>query len=150
MIERNGSIWDIGADAVVIPTNSGTNKDREAIMGKGVAKQAADKYPYLAATLGQDIYHHGVRVVHFPIPKGHNIIIFPTKTMWHMPAKIDLIESSAKALVTLVDFNVFGWTMIALPRVGCGEGKLKWPDVKAVLEPLLDDRFVVCSLYGHK
>ena len=35
--------------------------------------------------------------------------------------------------------------VVALPRVGRGNGRLDWKDVKPILEGL-DDRFVVCYM----
>ena len=36
---------------------------------------------------------------------------------------------------------------IAIPRPGCSNGGLNWEiDVKPIIEPLLDDRFIIYSL----
>lgn len=32
---------------------------------------------------------------------------------------------------------------ILIPKPGCGNGGLKWEDVKKQIEPLLDDRFII-------
>lgn len=56
-------------------------------------------------------------------------------------SNLDIIRHSAEELVELTD--VRRWRRVCLPRVGAGLGGLKWNDVKAVLDPILDERFVV-------
>ena len=62
---------------------------------------------------------------------------------WACKAKPDLIVQSCKQLVKLAD--QYGWKKILLPRPGCGAGELQWKDIKKIIQPLLDDRFVVCT-----
>ena len=62
---------------------------------------------------------------------------------WACKADIKLIERSCHQLVELTDR--MGWKSVLLPRMGCGRGELNWEDVKKVVEPLLDDRFIVCT-----
>jgi hypothetical protein len=72
----------------------------------------------------------------------YRIVSFPVKHRWQDAADLELIKRSALELVELVDRNAWA-RKIKLPRPGCGNGRLRWSDVKPVLEPLLDDRFVV-------
>ncbi len=60
---------------------------------------------------------------------------------WQGYANIDIIRHSAEELVELTDEE--GWKSVVLPQVGCGNGGLKWSEVKEVLDPILDDRFFV-------
>jgi hypothetical protein len=57
-------------------------------------------------------------------------------------AGLELIKRSAGELVLLAD-KYPGYLRICLPRPGCGNGQLEWRDVKQVIRPILDDRFVV-------
>ena len=59
-----------------------------------------------------------------------------------MKSDINLIDKSIKQLVELT--NQMGWETVVLPRIGCGNGGLNWDDVKPVIEPYLDHRFIVC------
>ena len=66
---------------------------------------------------------------------------FPVKHQWFdEKADLKLIEKSCKDLVeSLAD----GLT-IALPKIGCGAGKLEWDEVKPILEKYFkDDRFII-------
>lgn len=142
MKEVTGDLFSYPCDARVIPTNGQVKSNGLAIMGAGVAKQAAAENEQLAARLGRAIQQNGVRceVIDHGIPAT---IAFPTKYDWRWVSDIQLIASSTKELVALT--NQYGWQVIALPHVGAGLGCLAWSDVSKFLEKELDDRFVVVS-----
>jgi O-acetyl-ADP-ribose deacetylase (regulator of RNase III) len=56
---------------------------------------------------------------------------------------LELIENSAKELKTMV--QRFGLKNVVVPRMGCGNGGLRWEDVKKIVGPILDDRFTIVS-----
>jgi len=59
-----GNIWNlVDTHAIVIPTNAGWNKNGHAIMGRGLALQAKNKFPIITSLLGE-IYqrYHNVLV----------------------------------------------------------------------------------------
>jgi len=70
-----------------------------------------------------------------------NIYSFPVKHKWFYKADLKLIKRSCKELVKLVDRDEY--KKVVLPRVGCGNGKLEWIDVKPILKKYFDDRFYV-------
>jgi O-acetyl-ADP-ribose deacetylase (regulator of RNase III) len=146
MIERSGNIWESGADAICVTTNSVVKSNGEAVMGKGIALQAAQYYPMLPVYVGNCLKTFGNKVFMFPLTSdvvtGEPFIVtFPTKLDWRAPSLIGLIAKSAEELVVLADQH--GWNRVALTRVGCGNGNLKWADVKPVIEKYFDDRFEV-------
>lgn len=67
---------------------------------------------------------------------------------WKAPADLGIIERSARQLVTAADNSALNWNTVLLPQPGTGNGRLKWEDVKPVIEPILDDRFVVVTYDG--
>lgn len=148
MIEVKGNLWTYPADVRVITTNGTVKRNGEAVMGRGCALEAKELYDGVAAYLGKCIREEGNKV-HFLFGRGVNgpddvgLISFPVKHQWHEKADLKLIRTSALQLVELMNFN--SHKIIVMPKPGCGNGKLKWADVKAVLEPILDNRFHVIT-----
>ncbi len=144
MLEITGDLWNFHAKGhwIVIPTNGVVNQEGRAVMGKGVAKEAAIRMPGLADTLGLRLEQGGNRV--YAMDELH-LFTFPTKDHWREKSRPALIDGSARELV----WQVGRWRVagpIYLPRVGCGAGGLEWAEVKPVLAKALNDRFVVVSL----
>jgi hypothetical protein len=140
MLEIEGDIWANAATTVVaITTNGSLTRGGRAIFGRGVAKQAAGRYPDLAEILGRLLKEKGNHV--FDI--GSGIVSFPVEeTPWSLP-DVRIIARSAQELRQLAD--VSGWQKIIVPRPGCGGGGLAWKEVKPLIEPWFDERFVVIS-----
>lgn len=143
MIETQGSIWShFPCQAAVIPTNGETNAKGEAIMGKGVALQAAKLYTDLPLRLGAVLKATGNICYVFFMPDGA-LITFPTKGDWKRPSTLSRIEKSLHQLVFLA--NSLQIQNISLPLVGCGAGGLSKESVKPLLEKHLDDRFTLLT-----
>ncbi len=140
MREVTGDLWIIKADAKVIPTNGIMRRDGAAVMGRGVALQAKQRYPKIEFALGTLLKNLGNHVYYFYCET--DFLSFPVKHHWKTTADLNLIERSCQELVTRVNAQ-HQWKRIALPRVGCGNGGLDWKDVKPILEKYLDDRFIV-------
>ncbi len=144
MREETGSIFEYpGADAIVIPVNWTTKRNGDAVMGAGVALEAARRWPELPQRLGLSIHFAGGPAPqHYVMSKdGQHVVCFPTKGDWRMLADITAIKIQVPVLVRMADH--FDWQTVVMPRLGCGLGQLQWDDVRAVLAPLLDDRFIV-------
>ena len=148
MKEITGNIWGFHDQGwIVIPVNGAVKNNGEAIMGAGLAKQAATRFPELSKELGSwitdsgsNVYWHGVET---------HIITFPTKHRdWRADSCLGMIDESAWKLGK---WNEPASGDIYLPRLGCGErtGRLQWKDVRPVLEKYLGDRFIVVTLPGE-
>lgn len=152
MIEAVGDLFEYPADAVVIPVNWTVKRNGEAVMGAGVAKQAALKWPQIPKALGAAIQcvPKLPTVLYMPPQKvGYPfVVLFPTKLHWRDPSTLAMVEQSADALRTMTEQKA--WRSVALPRVGCGLGGLSWDDVQPVLAKYLDDRFVVLTPIGAR
>jgi hypothetical protein len=108
-------------------------------MGRGVARQAALRFPGIVEKLGSLMAEQGNHVFDL----GSGIVSFPVEdTAWSQP-DVRLIARSAEELRILADCS--GWRRVFVPRPGCGGGGLVWKDVKPALETWLDGRFTVIS-----
>lgn len=152
MREIKGDLWDVAealqADAVVITTNGFVKKNGEAVMGRGVALEAKQRWGDLPRLLGASIRKFGNKLHAFTLelPNGtsQTIITFPVKTNWWEKADPELIYHSALNLKVWAEHLSYNIKCIVLPRPGCGNGGLEWERVKPILEKWLgDDRFVV-------
>lgn len=155
MNEIYGDIWDIvdsgGWDALAITTNGYVRKDGRATMGRGIAKEAADRFPELPGQLGQAIRNFGNKVHVFSGYAPYDLVSFPVKPAfgpngelgWKTKADMDLVVESLESLVYYADR--YDWLNVILPRPGVGNGGLKWAEVKPLLESRLDDRFSVVT-----
>lgn len=148
MKEVYGDIWDYhwesgkkiyikGSSWIVITTNGSVRKDGACVMGRGVAKQAALKFPMLPFELGKCLKSEFGNTVYMFMQ--YKILTFPVKHNWREKADLNLIEKSCKELVKEAPRQ----DNIYMVRPGCGNGGLDWKDVKPVLEKYLDDRFTV-------
>lgn len=143
MKELHGDIWDFHAKGryICITTNGSINKLGRAVMGRGVAREAAIRFPELPNQLGRTIQNYGNHTNVFP---EYRVICLPVKHQWHQTADMDLIKRSCQEMVQ--GLRMWGFKAeeeFALVRPGCGNGNLNWSDVKPMLEKILDDRFLV-------
>jgi len=174
----NGNIFSLvgKVDAICITTNGCIKKDGSNVMGKGVAKQARDKWPGLEFALGRLIKDNGNHVQKIINIEGTYIVSFPTKPDhiyimnasdlnqkvvsymrskmsitnfcpgWACKSDINLIKQSASELIELADKE--GWKSVAIPKPGCSNGELNWKEVSGILSDILDDRFIICDIGG--
>lgn len=130
-----GNIWDLhSTHYIVIPTNIGWTKEGKNVMGAGLAKQAAQRFPELpkkygnACKLGEDAA--------FCIALKERLVLFPVKPLnkqqpwlsWKNKADLDLIEQSC---IKLKDFI---GRPFAMPLVGCGNGGLSQDQVLPIID----------------
>lgn len=145
MKEIKGNLWDVPSDAICITTNGTLRRDGSCVMGRGCAAEAKLYHPKIDFLLGAGIKKHGNCVLWF---KDLKIFSFPVKHNWWEKADIDLIVTSANQLKSSVD-NLTSQGVklenVVIPRPGCGNGQLKWTDVKPAIEDILDDRFSIIT-----
>jgi hypothetical protein len=178
MIEVQGDLWEYGpVDVRCITTNGdvagdGEKVKRHAVMGRGVARQATQRFPdvaYRLAWLLQKFGNRPMKIMQIGpmgcdglhkdetpgrcqrdehrIKPGVWLVSFPVKHHWRDQADLDLILSSALKLRDMAD--KFGWQRVLIPRPGCGNGGRDWlTEVAPLLHPVLDDRFLVAIPSG--
>jgi hypothetical protein len=166
MLEIKKNLWDCdGPNTLIcITTNGFVKNNGEAVMGRGCAKEAAERWPQFPKMFGEMLNRLGNTVViwdnqetgtyvenveDLPDLQGQ-LATFPVKHNWWEEADLELIKKSAEDLVRLVNCfaredlpDMTTFEKIYIPRPGCGNGKLSWEIVKVILEPILDDRFII-------
>lgn len=160
------TIMEDGVDAICITTNGHYTVEGEACMGGGCAGVCARRWPETSLRLGKCLKNFGTNIpfVIGALDKDANyveptlklirdrkfktlILSFPTIDNLLEGAKLSLVQQSTEELVKMVDR--FGLRNVICPRPGVGIGGLVWSEVKAVIEPMLDDRFTIVS-FDHE
>ena len=140
MQELRGDIWNYHEDGqwIVITTNGAVRHDGACVMGRGVALQAAQKFPDLPYRIGDRIRQSGNHVYAFTTLR---IFSFPVKRIWSETASLSLIVESAEQLVKFL--GVMKIDRVYCVRPGCGNGGLTWSTVKPSIETIFDDRVCI-------
>ena len=140
-----GDIFDyIGkADVVCVTTNGIVKTNGELVMGAGVAKAFATRYPDMPQVLGKKVNANGNIVYQGGEDKGTAILSFPTKNHFKDKADLNLIIKSAKRLLSFA--NKKQWKKIIIPSPGTGLGALSKEEVYEELNKIFDNRFYIIT-----
>jgi O-acetyl-ADP-ribose deacetylase (regulator of RNase III) len=139
----DGDIFDAPPEAwITIPVNT------VGVLGKGLAKQFAERYPDEA-----DAYRDECRAGRLPVGTvmwclAHDRIIlwFPTKQHWRDPSRLEWIEAGLVSLASFIREDPI--EAIAIPMLGCGLGGLDWADVRPLIERYLGPIEARVLVYG--
>jgi hypothetical protein len=149
MKELQADIWEVECDFLCITTNGIVKKDGSLVMGKGIAKEAATKFPDMARELGTlvDCAGNHVYLAWYSLRNGKatSILSFPTKHHFRDKSDLKLIEQSCVELRAILARHKIETAIVLLPRPGCGCGGLDWESqVKPLLQELLpEDNYIV-------
>ena len=137
-------IFASGADALVCPSNT------RGTPGKALAAAFARNHPEAVA-----IYKKVCAAPHGrPLPgsvitampgmpgmpaKSPRIYFAMTKDHWSNPSKLEWIRDIAAKLLHKGLAGVGYVQSIAVPALGCGEGKLPWDDVRPILVEMAEE-----------
>ncbi len=148
MIEhRKGDLLAADAEALVNTVNT------VGVMGKGVALQFKKAFPanyraYKRACDREAVQPGRMFVFETGQLTGPRLVInFPTKRHWRGKAHLEYIDAGLEDLARVLrKHNV---RSVAIPPLGCGNGGLRWDDVRprieAAMAPLADTQV---ALYG--
>ena len=149
MLIQQGNLWEFHSQGywICIPTNGIVNSQGLLVMGKGVALEAAQRFPGLRANWGELVKAEGNQPI--PYPPGR-LISFPTKHHWKDPSDLPLIRASATKLTSWWHLVASSYTMahkeilpLCLPKVGCGCGGLDWESqVEPILSWILNNNYM--------
>lgn len=136
---HTSNIFDLDAHALVNPVNC------VGVMGAGLAKEFARRYPKIVAPYQKACATNKLRPGKvFVITLSSNsatysekyVVCFPTKDNWREPSELSFIKYGLLDLVDVIEsLNI---RSIAIPKLGCGLGGLKWGDVRPLIESALN------------
>lgn len=127
-----GNILQAHAQALVNTVNT------IGVMGKGIALQFRETFPENYKDYKEAAANDELRIGKMFIHKTNRfdgveyIINFPTKKEWFKPSSYSYVEEGLIDLVNVIkELNI---TSIAIPPLGCGNGRLNWGKVKVMIE----------------
>lgn len=129
IVYRSGNILETEAWNLVCPVNL------RGVMGAGLAKQFADRWPGVLERYRQALAR---RLLREAIPYAVEldalrvVVLFPTKRHWRDPARLRDIDLGLAQLGRLARDG--GFAELAIPALGCGLGGLAWEPVRELIE----------------
>lgn len=125
-----GNIIQADTEALVNTVNT------VGVMGKGIALAFKKAFPnnyklYKQVCEDKEFKIGGLFITKTSQLTPKYIINFPTKKHWKGRSKIEFIEIGMQQLVK--EINAKGIKSIAIPPLGCGNGGLKWEEVKPLI-----------------
>lgn len=138
-------MWDIFGKTglFLITTNPIRRKDGAVVMGRGIAKEAALRFPELPFDFGRRLDPAVVGYQACASPTGviktydqQEVGFFMVKRHWKEAAVPEIIDDS---VVDLMEWACHSFARIDLNFPGIGNGKLKREDVLPIIERLPDN-----------
>lgn len=110
------------------------------VMGKGIALTAKLAYPGIVRNYKYQCARKTLLpggILPYPTDDGKLILLVATKQHWTNPSKLEWIEQILQKLVKNID--LLQGRSIAMPPLGCGNGKLDYlTEVRPLLYKYLD------------
>lgn len=142
MISHTGNMWSIydNTDYFIFTGNSYIKNNGELVMGRGMAKQVADRFLFTPKLIGDVIkslcdhlrFYGFATIVTAPI-----IGVFQVKKHYKMSAELSIIEKSVSKLKVFAD--KYSDKRFDMNYPGIGYGGLCKRDVAPLLERLPDN-----------
>jgi len=138
-----GDIFESKAQTLVNTVNT------VGVMGKGIALGFRKRFPEMFEDYARRCERHEVQLtrpyIYRRLTPPH-VINFPTKDHWRSVSKLDDITEGLKYLHAHI--GEWGVTSLAVPPLGCGEGRLEWSVVGPTLYRHLRDLGISVELYA--
>ena len=138
-----GDIFESRAQTLINTVNT------VGIMGKGIALGFRQRFPEMYNDYVQRCERHDLRLGRPYLYRRitpPNIINFPTKEHWRSVSKLsDIVEG-----LNFLEHHIHDWqiTSLAVPPLGCGEGRLEWRVVGPTLYRHLVNMRIPIELYA--
>ena len=136
MILRVGNMWDETAHVVMVTTNATVRRIGTLVMGRGAAKEAADRNPRLTGWAGRRIWEleeeygkkpvdYGLLITPMVDRTAGSIWLFQVKWDWWNKASVGLIEKSVDEFMDVLD----GKSGRAMQLLARGKVSLNFPGI---------------------
>ena len=137
----SGNMFDSPAQTLVNPVNT------VGVMGKGLALEFKNRYPKMFEEYKKQCRDGWLYVGSFMLwrAKDHFVLNFPTMKHWKDPSSLIYVEAGLLSFVN--EYESYGVSSIAFPRLGCGNGGLDWKTVKPVMERYLQELPIDVYIY---
>lgn len=137
--ESHIGILDVKASHVICTVNT------EGFMGRGVALYLRKCIPGLYDAYREQCKQKQLLVNTLWVYESNEpkILCFPTKDKVWEDSRIEWIDTNLRKLRD--SYKELGITSVAMPPLGCGNGNLKWEDVRPLIYAILGD----CDLEVH-
>ena len=138
-----GDIFESGAQTLVNTVNT------VGVMGKGIALGFRERFPDMYQDYVQRCARHTVRLGEpylYRRMSPPNIVNFATKDHWRSVSRLSDIVKGLQFLKARV--REWGITSMAVPPLGCGEGRLEWRVVGPTLYRHLASLQIPIELYA--
>jgi uncharacterized protein YwgA/O-acetyl-ADP-ribose deacetylase (regulator of RNase III) len=138
-----GDIFESGAQTLVNTVNT------VGVMGKGIALGFRSRFPEMYEDYIRRCDRHAVRLGEpylYRRMTPPNIINFPTKDHWRSVSRLSDIVKGLQYLKA--HLREWGVTTLAVPPLGCGEGRLEWRVVGRTLYRHLASLQIPIELYA--
>jgi O-acetyl-ADP-ribose deacetylase (regulator of RNase III) len=138
-----GDIFRSKAQTLVNPVNC------VGAMGKGIALEFRKRFPDMYGDYAARCAKKQVRLGRPYLYSRSDppwILNFPTKGHWKSTSHLGDIVAGIEYLAT--QYRNWGINSLAVPALGCGEGKLNWRNLGATLVRLLGQMDIPIELYA--
>ena len=138
----SGDIFEAPSQTIVNTVNT------KGIMGKGLALSFRRRYAKMFKDYRERCARGEVRVGEPYLYTATRpwILNFPTKDHWRNPSKLSWIRAGLEYFAE--HYRDWGITSIAFPQLGTLNGKLAWPEVRTIMEELLDPLDIDVAVYS--
>ena len=128
MITYVEDFFSIPVKVLVNPVNT------SGVMGKGLAKVFKEKYPDMFNQYKVYCDNGSFTVGKLWVYKtpGQWVLNFPTKIHWRDKSELEYIDAGLSKFAE--SYSRKGLFRVAFPMLGCGNGGLKWEDVRQLME----------------